>query len=50
MKKLVLLLIALQLGGCCLVDACAARNKPKVAPQESADKPLPSLEEKSSQL
>ena len=37
MKKLVLILLALQLGGCCLIDACEARNKPKVAPAQILD-------------
>ncbi len=48
MKKLALLLTALQLGGCCLIDACAARDKPDVTPVEVSDKPLPRLDEATS--
>ena len=45
MKKLLLILLVLYLGGCCLIDACAARDKPKVAPVETTDKPQTSLDE-----
>ena len=46
MKKIALLLIALQLGGCCLIDACSNDKKVELTPVEASDKPLPSLDEK----
>ena len=49
MKKIALLLCALQLGGCCLIDACANDQKAKVTPVEASDKPLPPLDGKAAQ-
>ncbi|MDH5785572.1 MAG: hypothetical protein OEZ16_08185 [Chromatiales bacterium] len=44
MKTFVILLLFLPLGGCCLIDACAARNKPDITPVEASDRPLQSLD------
>ena len=46
MKKIALLFIALQLAGCCLIDACANKQQVDVTPVEASDKPLPDLDPK----